>query len=108
MKLENKLVIGALVLVGAIGLATNLGNRVEMTGCEIFQGWNHNKADGTVLYTFDEKDKWEREELGEKPNYRVEGDYAELEKGENRGKKYSLEIQGKKIGGKLISYQTCQ
>lgn len=106
---QRRVIVGGALVALVLGIGALKLNRKETyrTGCETLQGWNHNKADGTVLYTFDEEDKWERG-LGEKPNYRVEGNYAKLENGENIGKEYSLKIQGENIGGKLISYQACQ
>lgn len=108
MKLENKLVIGALVLVGAIGLATNLGKRVETTGCETYQGFRNNSADGERIYFFDKKILSER---NGNPNYALSGNH-EMYRNLEIGERYRLKISEPILSGlspkRLLSFEDCE
>lgn len=99
MKPKNKLIAGIAVLVGSIGLATNLGDRVE-TDCETYQGYRDDLSDGERIFVFDEKPREER--LGG-PNYALSGDprmYKDLEIGD----KYRLKIREPLMGSNRLIY----
>ena len=111
MKRDSKIAIGALVLVGAIGLATNLGNlgkRVETTGCETYQGYRNNSADGERIYFFDEKIISERTGI---PNYALSGNH-EMYRNLEIGEKYRLEIMEPVLPAlfpkRLLSFEDCE
>ena len=107
MKRDSKIAIGTLVLVGAAGLATNLGNRVETTGCETYQGYRNNSADGERIYFFDEKILSER---NGNPNYALSGNhemYRNLEMGEKYRLKIEEPILSKVFPKRLLSFEDC-
>ena len=110
MKLENKIAIGfgalSLVGIGAFGLAEKSAE-IYRTGCETYQGYRDNSADGERTFIFDEQTLKEREDG---PNYALLGNprmYKNLE----IGNKYTLEIKEPVLSvfpEKLLSFGNCE
>ena len=70
MKLERKIVIGGLAMLGSVILVTNIGKDVE-ADCETYRGHTNNYADGETTYVFDEK-TFENRGIS-RPNYSLIG-----------------------------------
>ena len=111
MKINKKIIVGALALTGIVSIPLilrNNGNKtIHSTGCETYQGYRKG-FDEEIFLFFDEKTMKERGY--EVPNYILLGEPEWIDEngpGKNRleiGKSYRLEI---KKGLKLGSFQQC-
>ncbi len=104
MKLENKLLIGALALASAIGMG-QYGPVHKINGCEIYQGYENGRGERT--YVFDEEILSKREGI---PNHALSGDSG-MSKNLEMGKKYRLEIMKPRLSiffpNRLLSFENC-
>ena len=105
MKLNNKLIIGSLVLAGGIGLGQH-GPVHRTNGCETYQGYTHDE--GQRIFVFDEETLKNREGRG--PNYALSGDPG-MHRNLEMGKEYRLEIREPRLPvfstKRLLSFEDC-
>ena len=111
MKINRKIIVGALALAGIASIPlifrNNRNETIHSTGCETYQGYRRG-LDEEIFLFFDEKTMKERGE--EIPNYILLGEPEWIDEnrpGKNRleiGKSYRLEI---KKGLTLGSFQPC-
>lgn len=111
MKINRKIIVGALALAGIASIPlifrNNRNETIHSTGCETYQGYRRG-LDEEIFLFFDEKTMKERGE--EIPNYILLGEPEWIDEnrpGKNRleiGKSYRLEI---KKGITLGSFQQC-
>ena len=98
----DRLVIGGLVLVGAMGFAST--GKTYKTGCETYQGYRD--VSGDRYFVFDEKIEKDRENG---PNFSLVG-YHEMANDLEIGKKYITEVMEPRLSmfpKRMTSFESC-